>query len=124
MSTCEVSLGEYDGDSATCYTERIVKARVSHQCYECRETIPAGASYNRVSGKWYDGWEVYRFCLPCDEALAEFSTGNARVFGDMWDTFRENWQEGTPVQACINRLSTVAAKEHMLRQWRRWKNLV
>lgn len=33
------------------------------------------------------------------------------------------WSGGAHVQACVQRLSSVKAKQHLLRQWRKWKGL-
>lgn len=48
-SFCEVSLGDYDGDEAQFYTERVVTARTSHQCYECQEPIAKGLRHHTVT---------------------------------------------------------------------------
>lgn len=120
--TCDVSIGEYDGDAPSVFHESIVTARKAHKCNECNEPIVPGQKYERVSGKW-DDWQVYRFCLPCSEAQREFSEG-ARIFGVLWDEMRENWAGGAHLQACLNRLTTVAAKTHMRQQWLKWKRLV
>lgn len=119
---CELSLGEYDGDAAICYEEKIVKARKPHRCYECHDTIPAGEQYERVSGIWEGKWETYHFCLPCREIAHEFSEG-AIQFGVMWEDFHENWSAGANLQACLNRVSSVAAKTKLRDEWVSWKGL-
>jgi hypothetical protein len=35
----------------------------------------------------------------------------------------EAWDEGAHITACLNRLTTVGAKERLLTQWRKWKEL-
>ena len=119
---CDVSLGDYDGDAAELYHEAIVTARTPKKCDECNETIEPKQRYERVSGKWDGEWSVWRSCLPCSEALTEFSE-NGRCFGVLWDGMRDNWEQGAHLQACLNRLTTTAAKEHMRRQWLKWKRL-
>jgi hypothetical protein len=121
---CDFSIdADYDGDVASFYDERIVTARKPHQCTECGETIPVKAKYQRVTGKWDGRLDTYHFCLMCHEASGEFFEGGERCFGVLWDEMISNWEEGAHLQACLNRLTTVAAKEHMRRQWMKWKGL-
>jgi hypothetical protein len=120
---CDMAIGgDYDGDAAAFYVEKVVKARKPHVCDECRESIAVGATYRRVVGKWGDELSTYRFCGPCDEICQEFSDG-ARSFGVLWDEIEINWNDGAHLQACLNRLTTVTAKAHMHRQWMKWKGL-
>lgn len=119
---CEVSLGDYDGDQAQVYNDCIVKARKSHACYECHETIPVGANYERVSGLWDSESSTYRFCIACSEIGKEFSD-NGRAFGYLWEGMDENWHEGANLQACLNRLSTVAAKTKLRDRWLKFKGI-
>lgn len=120
--TCEVSLCEWDGDSAEFYNESVVKARKAHACHECRQPIEPGQDYERITGKWDGHVETYRFCMACSEIQREFSE-NGRVFGNMWEDFRENWRSGANLQACMNRVSTVAAKSKLRDEWQQWKGL-
>lgn len=125
--TCDVVLTDYDGDMASVYHEHIVRARTPHTCGECGGTIPAGDRYERISGLWYAGaageeeWSVYRHCLPCSEVSREFS--DSRCFGNLWDGMEEQWDEGAHITACLNRLTTAAAKKRLHAQWLRWKAL-
>ena len=119
---CDVSLGDYDGDSADFYREQHVTGRKSHQCWECREVIERGARHVVVSGKWDDEVRTYRFCLACWEVMGEFSEGS-RTFGLTWETFRDEWHNGATLQGCLNRLTSVDAKALMTRQWQKWKGL-
>jgi hypothetical protein len=120
--TCEVSLGDYDGDPAEIFRSHNVTARKPHQCFECRETIPVGARYERVNGKWDGVWSTYRFCLPCSEISREFSD-SGRTFGYLWEGMGENWDEGAHITACLNRLTTADAKRRLHDQWLEWKDL-
>jgi hypothetical protein len=120
--TCDVSLGHFDGDQASIFHSHKPKARKQHKCYECGEMIQVGEIYERVSGKWYDEWDTYRFCLPCSEIGCEFSDGG-RTFGYLWEGMGENWDEGAHITACLNRLTTTAAKKRLHDQWLKWKEL-
>ena len=119
---CEISLGDYDGDEASFYCEHEVTGRKPHTCHECRETIAKGDKHHVVSGKWDGEVRSYRFCAPCWEVMGEFSE-NGRTFGVTWETFDSEWSAGATLQGCLNRLSSVEAKQHMMRQWRKWKGL-
>lgn len=120
--TCNVSLGDYDGDVATFYDERWITARKPHACYECRATITVGERYERVSGKWDGEVRSYYFCAACAGISAEFSE-NGRTFGVVWDAFEEQWSGGANLQACLNRVSSVAAKAKLREQWQKFKGL-
>ena len=109
-------------DAATFYDERQRTARKPHKCYECDGPIAVGTRYHAVTGKWDGEIASYRFCEPCWEITGEFSE-SGRTFGIAWETFRDEWHNGATLQGCLNRLSSVAAKEHMARQWRKWKGL-
>ena len=119
---CDVSLGDYDGDSAECYQETHRKAAKSHACYECREAIVKGQQYHVVTGKWDGEFTTYRFCESCWEVMGEFSE-NGKTFGVVWEAFRDEWASGATLQGCLNRLSSMTAKEHMRQQWLKWKGL-
>ncbi len=121
--TCDVSIGDYDGDPAEVFHQSVVTARNAHACDECRERIQPGQRYERTSGKWDGEWSTWRLCLSCVETSIEFTEGYGRTFGILWEDLRNNWEEGAHLQACLNRLTTVAAKEHMRRQWLTWKGL-
>lgn len=45
--------------------EKIVKARKPHKCCECKDTIPVGTLYERVSGKWDGVCDTVKTCLTC-----------------------------------------------------------
>jgi hypothetical protein len=120
--TCDVSIGDYDGDPAEVFHASVVTARKRHKCDECGEPIEPRQRYERSSGKWDGVWSVWRLCLPCRDISAEFSD-NGRVFGELWPEMERNWDEGAHLQACLNRLTTVAAKERLRHQWMKWKGL-
>lgn len=120
---CDVTLSEYDGDTATFFDDQIVhRCRKAHRCDECKRVIQVGEPYERIVGKWESQIETWRFCMECREVSVEFSEG-ARCFGVLWDEMQQNWHEGAHLQACINRLTTAKAKEHMRQQWLKWKGL-
>ena len=122
--SCDVSFGDYDGESAVCYSETFVKrARKEHRCYECSAVIPPGSNYTSVFGVWDGEGTTYKFCDACWELMHEFTDGNAVCFGVLWGNFGEAWSEGASISSCINRVSSVAAKSKLLTRWRKYKGL-
>jgi hypothetical protein len=113
---CDFSVGDYDGEPAEVYHESVVTARTPQRCGECGDTIRPGDRYDRSSGKWDGKWSVWRSCLACAEIANEFTDGG-RMFGTLWEEMAGNWDEGAPLQPCLNRVSTVRAKVKMRDQW-------
>src|SRR5205809_7625481 len=114
---CDFSLGGFGGDDAEFFREQTVVARKPHECYECLAEIKPGERHKYVSGKWGGEWSSYRFCLACDDISNEvFDDG--RLYGSLWEGMAENWKSGAPLQPCLNRMSTVAAKTKMVEQWK------
>jgi len=121
MSACEVSFGDYsdDADPVEFYERRTVTARKAHKCTECRNEIAVGEQHEVVAYKFEGKFSSDRICAPCREAAGEFEWNI--MGGDMWLMFEEEWDNGAHVQACINRLTTARAKEHMRQQYLRWQ---
>jgi hypothetical protein len=118
MTECDVTLDSYDGDDAGMWITHEPKARVDHKCSECGGVIPAGSRYERIAGRYpRHGWDVWRLCLACSEIQREFSDG-PRVLGCMWDTFADAWDDGANLQACLNRVHSVSAKQKLAMMWR------
>ena len=119
---CDVSLGEYDGNDAQLWRQREVVGRKLHRCYECGEDILVGVRHEVINGKWDGRFRLYRFCLACSEVQREFSE-SGRIFGNTWEVFKDEWNNGATLQGCLNRLTTSAAKALMTRQYRAFKRL-
>ena len=119
---CDFTI-EADGDGmADVFRAGMVTARVAHKCTECDGPIEPGQRFERIGMKYEGRWAVDRLCSACSEISREFFDG-ARMLGILWDELEGNWDEGAHLQACLNRLSTTTAKEHMRRQWLKWKGL-
>lgn len=120
MSDCNACLSSWDGDEAEFYLEQVVTARKYHVCYECAEIIPIGAKYEYVSGKWSGDFACYRFCLMCSEIGTALTCDGGRVFGNLWEDVHDQvFPEMS--QACIDKLTTVAAKKVLTEKWKEWK---
>lgn len=119
-SQCEVDFSDYsdDADPVEFFERRTVVARKPHRCSECGGEIAVGEKHEVCAYKFEGAFHSDRTCAPCREAAAEFEYHV--MGGDLWAMLAEEWDNGAYVQACINRLSTARAKEHMQRQWVKW----
>jgi hypothetical protein len=78
----------YD-DAPSCTSTVTRRARKEHQCYECREVIPAGASYEYCSGIWDGRADSFKTCLSCVEIRNHFAC-EGWLFGQVWSDIEEN----------------------------------
>jgi hypothetical protein len=119
--TCEVDFSDYsdDADPVEFWNRREVTARKPHRCTECKCEIAIGERHEVVAYKFEGEFKSDRVCLPCREAATEFEYHI--MGGDLWGMLCEEWDRGAHLQACINRLSTARAKEHMRQQWLKWQ---
>ena len=120
--SCEVDFADCsdDADPVEFFDAVVVKrAKKEHRCDECGETILAGSAYERVSYRFEGEFAMERRCASCHETAGEFGH---HVFGGLlWMNFEEQWDQGSPLQACLNRLSSASAKAHMQRRWQAWQ---
>lgn len=122
-SFCSVDFSDESDcvDPVEFFTKTTPKARKEHVCAECKEPIQKGERYTRIAYKFEGTMDCDRLCASCAEAKAEFEY---HIFGgDFWREMREQWENGANVQGCINRLTTIKAKDLMHRQWLKWKGL-
>lgn len=84
------------------------KARKEHQCCECREVIPIGATYEKTVGNWDGNFETYLTCLSCVEIRNHFAC-SGWIFEHVWEDIEENFfpdmKAGGP---CMEGLSPAA----------------
>lgn len=83
-------LSSNDDDGASFYSDKIVKAKKSHECCECEAAIKSGDSYEYVSGCWDGSFDVYKTCLSCVEIRNHFAC-NGWLFGYLWSDLRDNF---------------------------------
>lgn len=120
---CEVDFSDTSADSEPVefYDEKIARARKAHVCTECGAPIAAGDEYQRRSYRFEKEFSVDHVCLVCREIAGEFEH---RLIGSLlWENFRVEWDNGARLQGCLNRLTSVAAKELMRAQWLKWQEL-
>lgn len=71
------------------------RARRSHRCCECKETISAGHTYEHTSGKWEGEIETFRTCERCADLRASYlAMGYCVAFGTLWSDHYDMLPEG------------------------------
>jgi hypothetical protein len=61
-----------DAEPLRPYRETEHKARKDYVCCECREVIPAGSLYQKITGHTEGGWSTFRTCIPCSRIRRNF----------------------------------------------------
>lgn len=106
-------------ESSTGTSEIIRAARKAHECVECHEAIPVGASYERYTVFDDGSAEAYKTCLSCVEIRNHFAC-NGWLFGCVWEdlenSFFETMVAGGP---CMQGLSP-AAKDRLFTRRTAW----
>jgi len=101
-------LDVYNGDpEATFLTKKIRKAYKEHRCGECGDTIPRGAKYEYVKGRWEGDFDEYKTCLTCVEIRSEIFC--SYYYENVWDDLKENGFE--PNMARLMNFSPEAQKK-------------
>ena len=105
--SCEIDV-DIGGDSPDFFNSNIVKAKKTHKCTECKREIPKGEEYEKVSGKWGGGIDVFKTCKDCLSLRNEFFT--SYYFGRIWEIFSEHVDGvGASIpEACLSNLTPVA----------------
>jgi hypothetical protein len=114
----------YDDISNDFYRETRRKARKPHVCGECKCTIAPGETYLYVVGKHDGDMWIALLCAACDEIVHEFNHTSWTFGGQTWDDFDNAWASGAPLQPCLNRLTTVAAKTKLRDMWLKSKGVL
>ncbi len=117
---CNVCIGysgDYDGSSL--YSSLNAVARKPHTCCECQKIIAPRERYERAKGKIDGGWFTAHTCLVCAEIRDAFCC-EGFAHGFLWDDVRDRL---LPVMTtgCLGRLTTAAAKQRLMDEWRRKK---
>ena len=120
--SCDVNFSDAcdDADPAEFCTSRIVKAKQSHTCSECGGQIHAGETYRLVVYKFEGEFGSDKVCDPCRETAGAFEY--SLVGGCLWEMLEEEWDRGAHILACITRLESAKAKDHMRHQWITWRD--
>jgi hypothetical protein len=62
---CSCEVETCDGTKADVYRAERVKVRKAHQCIECAEVIPRGATAEVVNALWDGHWDRFYTCELC-----------------------------------------------------------
>lgn len=118
VTCCPLS---YDDDNHPSFCETTTPiARKDHKCSECREVIPAGAKYEKCTGKWDDCISTFRTCMSCVEIRNHFACDGGWLFEHVWEDIEQNFfpdmKAGGP---CMEGLSP-AAKGRLFERRLKW----
>ncbi len=130
---CDVCIG---GDISNCdftiYDVEDVVVSSDEACVECRGPIAAGETAQSSEWSDYEGSygepdeyaepDIRYTCLPCAEIRAVYSCGESEIFGQLWESMRDNFTEIRMAGECWDKLSA-PAKAKLLEEWRKWKGL-
>lgn len=61
--SCDCSTETFD--PPTVYDAKVVTARKTHTCSECRRAIQKKETYERTKGCWDGKWSTFKTCLGC-----------------------------------------------------------
>jgi hypothetical protein len=116
-----MSIDCYDGEPATVWNERRVRARKEHRCDACKYPILAGDTYIRDALLFDGSWDVVLRCLRCEAIYVHLEKVHAesRAKYDHEDypdrrlgcghTYQERWGIEPPPE--IARLAFLTAGE-------------
>ena len=103
-------------EAPTLYEERVIVARKSHRCCECRCEIHKGERYQSSSGLWEGQFSRFSTCLPCASVRDELAKGIPRLHWDELPAFgelREYLSEDLPATAdLIAQIDARSAQQH------------
>lgn len=90
-------------ESYDVYDERWITARKPHTCCACKETIPAGGVYAKISIVFDRGAESIKRCARCQKIHLHLR-GKGDKWTQLWpderldcgEEYREHWGEDPP----------------------------
>ena len=106
---CDINV-DHDGGPSM-YTEKIVKAKQDHRCYECLKDIKSGERYEHVRGMWDGSFSTYKTCLDCVSLRKQFFS--TWIYTQLWDDFDNYLDEsnGELPEKCIAALTPMAREK-------------
>ena len=122
-SPCACLSSCFDADDNEFYSASARKARKAHECCECESWIQPGETYERAVGKSDGAVWAHNTCNLCVEIRTHFYCNGGWLFTQLWDEMRDQlFEENAFRFECMEGLS-VAAREKVLGQWRKWKGI-
>ncbi len=101
------------------HVEKIVVARQPHVCCECKGAIQKKERHEVVKGKWDRRIDTFRTCALCLEIRGAFFC-RTWTYGAMWEDLQDQLFQYFS-EACVAKLTTVAAKQKLRDRWHTWK---
>ena len=86
--TCDCSIDSGAMECLQYPTSKIVKARKTYRCCECREEIPTGTRYEYFKGVYDGEWSHYRTCLICKQIREDYCP-HGWMFETLYETIAE-----------------------------------
>jgi hypothetical protein len=65
-------MSDYEEGLPKVFVEKQQKARIDHECCECKRVINKGEKYFVCKGLWNESWDVYKQCNECNEVAHRF----------------------------------------------------
>jgi hypothetical protein len=81
--------GDFD-EPCEFYQETERKAAKPHKCCECRQPIPRGAKYTRITGKYDGTFFSESTCRICDRIVKSLVRGGYAL-GTLWELIHETY---------------------------------
>ena len=118
MSECGciyVGVDDYGPEAVTIRT-----ARKEHRCGECRMPIVPRQRYEIRVQFSQGSARTYKACLCCAEIRNAFFC-EGWFYGTVWSDIEDSLFDRGPLNsACLDKLSTVDAKQFLQRRWMDW----
>lgn len=106
MQCCPLTGADEADGTMECFEQRVVVAKKTHRCLECRLDILPGTSYEYAKGLWESEWSTFKTCLSCVEIRNHFACSNGYLFGQLWEDIESNFFPGmTAGGPCMEGLS-------------------
>lgn len=85
---CSCTIEVDPDDCPRVFQSKVIRARKSHRCCECKEVIPVGDTYEYASGIWEDGPNSFHTCMPC-KRIRDDRCGTDFIFGNLYHALAE-----------------------------------
>lgn len=123
MSGCTDVCVSHDFDGSSEFANmRIVRARKTFRCCECRRSIAPGDQYERATGKCDGDFFSDSTCLVCAEVRKAFVCGSW-VLEMLWQSIEDElfprWRREGPFD-CLAKLETVEARDYCRARFDAW----
>lgn len=88
------SVCDSDGEPATFYDTKDIKARKRHKCCECGGKIEPGQVYKYVIGIWDGDLSTFKTCLVCSRIARDFCCEHGSLREHLWDVLGFDYVTG------------------------------